>query len=245
MVFSLISIFYKVNFSNKLANSDTVLLPNQENNAKPTDLKTENNKSQATVKEAINKPVSIPEETGIIVPFIVQAPNANWDQIHEEACEEASLLMIKHFLNNSSIKTVTEADKEILELIDFESKTGYQISIALKELSEIAEKHYGLKKGRVETNITIEQIKKELAEDKPVIVPAAGKILPNPNFRNGGPLYHMLVIKGYDKNGFITNDPGTRNGEGFRYTFDALFNAIHDWDKEDILKGQKAYLVFD
>jgi uncharacterized protein YvpB len=88
-------------------------------------------------------------------------------------------------------------------------------------------------------------IKDELANGRPVIVGAAGKILPNPNFRNGGPNYHMLVVIGYDKNGFITNDPGTRKGQDFRYSFSDLFNAIHNWESNNILNGLKEYLVFD
>jgi hypothetical protein len=41
----------------------------------------------------------------------------------------------------------------------------------------------------------------------------------------------MIVIKGYDpeKNVFITNDPGTRNGESFAYDTDVLFEAIRDY----------------
>jgi hypothetical protein len=99
--------------------------------------------------------------------------------------------------------------------------------------------------GRVVHDVTINSIKTEIAAGRPVIIPAAGKVLPNPNFKDGGPNYHMLVVKGYDANGFITNDPGTRLGENFRYTYDALINAIHDWDPTNILNGQKAFLVFD
>ena len=40
----------------------------------------------------------------------------------------------------------------------------------------------------------------------------------------------MLVIRGYTAKGFITNDPGTRNGEEYFYTEEVLFNAIHDWN---------------
>jgi hypothetical protein len=40
----------------------------------------------------------------------------------------------------------------------------------------------------------------------------------------------MLLIKGYSKEGYVTNDPGTRNGRGYTYDFDTLFNAAADWD---------------
>lgn len=187
----------------------------------------------------------LPTRKIISVPFLVQAPNANWDQTHEEACEEASLLMVVRYQNNKKFGNSEENDEAILNLINYEKEKGYGDSITLYDLSKIASDYFGIKTGRIEKNITASDIKKELAKDKPVIVGAAGKILPNPNFRNGGPNYHMLVIVGYNEAGFITNDPGTKKGERFFYTYDELMNSIHDWDKEDILKGEKNYLVFD
>ena len=39
----------------------------------------------------------------------------------------------------------------------------------------------------------------------------------------------MLVLIGYDENNFITNDPGTRRGEKYKYPQERVVNAIHDW----------------
>lgn len=178
-------------------------------------------------------------------PFLTQAPFGVWDPLHEDACEEASLIMVKHFLAKDKELTPTSGDMEILKLIQYEEKNGYGISVSLEKLNQIAREYLGMRTGRVNDKATVEAIKTELAAGRPVIIPAAGKILPNPNFRNGGPNYHMLVVKGYDKKGFITNDPGTKRGEGFHYTFDALYYAMHDWDAANILNGRKAYLVFD
>lgn len=188
---------------------------------------------------------ALPEKVLLKVPFTVQAPNANWDAVHEEACEETSLIILKHFLKNEKMGSPEQVETEIQGMIKYETDHGYKIDVTMTELAQIAEDYYGLKTARVEKNVTLEDIKKELAAGRPVIVPAAGKMLDNPNFKNGGPVFHNLVIVGYDKKGFITNDPGTRRGEGFRYTFDNLYNAIHDWNSNDINKGGKAYLVFD
>ena len=191
----------------------------------------------------VTKP--LPEKVTINMPFTTQAPNANWDALHEEACEEASLIMLKHYKDKTNIGSKDDAEKEIQDLVSFENENGYKVDVTTTELSQIAKDKYSMATGRVVEKATIDGIKREIASGRPVIIPAAGKLLPNPNFRSGGPLYHMLVIKGYDKDGFITNDPGTRKGEGFRYTFDALYNAIHDWDPSNILNGEKRYLVFD
>ena len=188
---------------------------------------------------------NLPGEALASVPFLAQAPFAIWDPLHEDACEEASLIMVKHFLDKDQDLTPASGDVEIRKIIQYEEKNGYGISISLEQLKKIAKEYLGMPTGRIKYSPTIDDIKKELADGRPVIVPAAGKILPNPNFRNGGPNYHMLVVVGYDKNGFITNDPGTKKGQGFRYAYEGLFNAIHDWDATNILNGQKAYLVFD
>jgi uncharacterized protein YvpB len=179
------------------------------------------------------------------VPFLSQAPFAKWDALHEDACEEASLIMVKYFLDGIEMISKEKGEKEIQDAVAFEKKNKYELSVTLDELNEIADKYYNLKTGRVEKNITIQDIKKELSSGKPVIVGAAGKVLPNPNFKNGGPNYHMLVIIGYDEKGFITNDPGTRLGKSFRYSFDDLYKSIHDWNPKNILNGEKNYLVFD
>jgi len=58
-----------------------------------------------------------------------------------------------------------------------------------------------------------------------------GQMMHNPYFTPPGPPRHMILIRGYDANKkiFITNDPGTRNGELYEYNYDVLFNAIRDY----------------
>ncbi|MEK7598823.1 MAG: C39 family peptidase [Patescibacteria group bacterium] len=207
---------------------------------------TRKNESATEPQEAnIANKKELPESILIKVPFLVQAPFAVWDPLHEDACEEASLIMVKHFLDKEESISSMAGDVEIRKLVRYEEQNGYGLSITMEQLAQIAKDYYKMENPRVEKNITVQDIKKELASGRPVIVPAAGKILPNPYFRGGGPVYHMLVVIGYDKNGFITNDPGTRKGEDFHYSFNDLYNAIHDWDKNNILNGQKTYLVFD
>ena len=92
---------------------------------------------------------------------------------------------------------------------------------------------------------TVDQIKAELVAGRPVIVPAAGRLLGNPYFTAPGPIYHMLVIRGYTQNDqFIVNDPGTSRGESFLYDFDTLLYALHDWNNGgEITQGRKVVIV--
>lgn len=185
-----------------------------------------------------------PSSILIKMSFLSQAPFANWDALHEDACEEASLIMVRHYYNKTTIGGVQQGEDEIQNLIKYENESGYGTSITISELSNIAEKYYNMSTGKVISGDKASIIA-QLDAGKPVIAPAAGKMLDNPNFRNGGPNYHMLVIKGYDKNGFITNDPGTRKGEGFRYSYSNLLDSIHDFDPVNIKNGAKQVLVFD
>jgi hypothetical protein len=96
---------------------------------------------------------------------------------------------------------------------------------------------------QVINNLTADSIRQRLLLGRPVIVPAAGRELHNPNFKSPGPIYHMLVIKGFTEDGkFITNDPGTRNGADYVYTESVLMNAIHDWTGS-VADGEKVGIV--
>lgn len=187
---------------------------------------------------------SIPVAEKILVPFTSQAPFKLWDPLHEDACEEASLIMVYHYIKNTPITSATQADKEIKDLISWEVARGYGGSITLSDLNQVAKDYFDMNNGRVIIVSSYQEIKKVLAGGNPLILGMAGKILPNPNFSNGGPNYHMLVAIGYDNTGFITNDPGTRQGQDFHYNYTDFYAAIHDWNATNILNGQKAYLVF-
>lgn len=183
------------------------------------------------------------------VPFTPQAPFANWDELHNEACEEASVLMVRRYFDGERGGRIdpAEADREIYDIVDWQKKHfGKYLDTNAEETMRILTEKYG-RKARLSTTVTVNAIKKEIAASRLVIVPAAGRMLPNPYFRRPGPAYHMLVIVGYNDTEFITNDPGTRRGEGFRYKHADVLNAVHDWtgDKTTITSGRKVMIVVE
>ena len=190
-------------------------------------------------------PKPLPSSATLSVPFSPQAPLANWDPLHEESCEEMSLIMVHHFLAGTAL-TRDGAEQEIQDLVKWETEHGYPMDVTVKGLGEIAEKYYRYRSEVIE-NPTEEKLKRLLSDGHPVIVPAAGRDLNNPYFSGDGPWYHMLVLTGYGWWHFVTNDPGTRRGEGYEYRFGTLMNAIHDWTgvKEEIRKGRSAVLVLE
>lgn len=187
----------------------------------------------------------LPPSVRIQVPFASQAPLQNWDALHEESCEEASLILVEHYLRGAGISP-QQMEDAIQKLIAWETDHGYKYDVDIEELKTIAKDFYNLD-GRIVTDVTVESLKKELAAGHPVIIPAAGQTLGNPYFSGDGPPYHMLVVTGYDSRNFITNDVGTRRGEGYKYNYDVLINAIHDWNGSTatILSGRKAMLVIE
>ncbi|MEK7583915.1 MAG: C39 family peptidase [Patescibacteria group bacterium] len=180
------------------------------------------------------KPLVVSERNALnlAVPFQPQAPHANWDLPYQEACEEASVIMVDHYLRGDDSLTADEMDDLILELVVWETEHGYPIDVSVEELVRIVQEKYGWRALVLET-LTESAIREQLNLGRPVIVPAAGRELHNPYFRQPGPLYHMLVIKGYTTDGhFITNDPGTRRGADYVYDPAVLLAAAHDWTGE-------------
>ncbi len=190
---------------------------------------------------------NLPEKIDLPVPFTPQAPYAIWDSLHNNACEEAALIMVNYFLNGKKLNKQI-AEKEIQDLVAWQIKNwGKHKDLTLEELKELAEKYYHWQKIRILDKITIEKIKKELSNGNPIIVPVAGRLLNNPYYRRPGPYYHMLVIRGYSKDKIITNDPGTKRGEKFSYPSEIIYQAIHDWPGKgkDILEGEKRGLIIE
>ena len=188
---------------------------------------------------------SFVESINLSIPFLLQAPKQNWVQPFEDACEEASLLMADAYYDGR--KTNFGADEgilRILEVVAYEDNAyGYNKDTTSDDVAHTAINYFKYKKAIV-VDATETNIKAALAKGYPVIAPAYGKALLNPNFRNGGPEYHMLVIKGYLKDGrWITNDPGTRNGADYVYGKQLLLDAIHDYDASGMTNGRKVIIV--
>jgi hypothetical protein len=177
-------------------------------------------------------------------PFQTQAPLTNWDALHEEACEEASITLVDYYLKNQGLSAET-MNTQILKLVDWQEKNwGGHFDLTAAQTLSLAENFYGLK-GQVISNATIADLKKEIAAGHPVIVPTAGRLLGNPNFSGAGPVYHMVVAIGYDKNNIIVQDVGTRNGEHYIYNQKIFYNAMHDWpgSPDNIADGGKNVLI--
>ncbi len=194
------------------------------------------------VNTQVEKP--LPETFNLAVPFTTQSPYAKWTAQDEESCEEAASLIVHYYWQH---KTFTNdiAAQELQRIVDYENATlGFYKDTTAQQTANVIKGLWGYKRVDVKYGITIDDIKREVAQGRPVIIPTAGRLLGNPNFKSPGPIYHMLVVRGWTKDMIITNDPGTRKGEQYQYKPDVLYNAIHDWvEGGDITTGAKAMIV--
>lgn len=173
---------------------------------------------------------SAKQEREIKVPFISQAPLGDWsDERFQNGCEEASVMMAMRWIRGETFSSPAEAQQGIVSIAKFEEQSfGNYIDASVEEVGKIFLQYYGFKNFTIRRSFALDDLKSEFGKGNIVLVPAYGRALKNPNYTRPGPITHMLVITGYDAatGEFITNDPGTKRGEGYRYREDVLFAAI-------------------
>lgn len=177
-----------------------------------------------------DKPEIIPKFINLDILFISQAPYAVWDELHNHACEEASIIMVYYYLTGQEL-TLAIGEREIQNMVKWQIKNwGGHFDLNAEKIFELFRAYFDYKNIELVSEFAIDDIKKELADGNPIIIPAAGQLLKNPYFTPPGPEYHVLVIKGYDdeKSEFIVNDPGTKRGADFRYDYQLLKTASHE-----------------
>jgi len=218
----------------------------------PENSQNSSNKSPATQnlektqdEETTLPEISFSESYDLKVPFAAQAPYALWDDLHNNACEEASILLVHAYKQGWNL-TRELAEKEIQAMVAYQiKKYGRHKDLTSQETADLTREFYGYKDVEIIYDFSWDKVKSLIYQGHPLIIPAAGRLLENPNFKRPGPIYHMLVIRGYTPTEIITNDVGTRKGEGYRYTYDILDRAIHDWtgDPNTISSGRRAIIV--
>jgi hypothetical protein len=198
-----------------------------------------------------SREVIVPEKVLIDVPFTSQAPFGEWsDPKQDYGCEEASSLMVWHWLQQTPL-TPTLAKQEIISMSDWQL-TAYGDHHDTSSLDSVKffTKYFDYSNVVHHYDITIDDIKTELAKGNPVIAPVNGELLENPYYTPPGPLQHMIVIKGYDDETqeFIANDPGTKRGESIRYSYENLGVSLQDYTSgwnEPIEETRTAMIVIE
>ena len=203
----------------------------------------------APIPTIINVQTGLPNKHLIKTTFVPQSPEKIWDQPWQDSCEEAALLTVNYFYQNKNPDTNTIVS-DLKKIFDYENKEAWSHDVNISQMATISEKLWGYQSIVID-NPSIDDLKKYLSLDIPIIVPANGKTLfkENSHFKSGGPWYHNLVILGYDdtKSQFIVHDVGTQFGAYFHYSYSLLIDSIHDFPaslkKEEINTGTPRVLV--
>ncbi len=179
------------------------------------------------------------------VPFLVQAPYGEWgNAVFQHACEEASMIMAMSWAQGKPF-SIEEGKQSIESITKFESKKfkTFVFDTSAKDTAQVMKEYFGYENIEVKTDIVKNDMISALESGAIIMVPVNGRLLRNPYFTAPGPAEHMLVITGYDPEAkeFITNDPGTRHGEKYRYNEDILYNAMRDYMTGNRIPVQKIH----
>ncbi|MCR4280541.1 MAG: C39 family peptidase, partial [Candidatus Komeilibacteria bacterium] len=156
-----------------------------------------------------------------------------------------SLIMVDYFWQGITQLDAETANGAILDMVEWEKNYfDYYEDTTMVETAAIAE-NYWRYHTIIRKNPTVRMIKEYIAQGYPVIAPFYGKAIGNPNYSGDGPLYHMMVIKGYKGDKFITNDPGTKRGADYMYDAEHLLSVIHDWNGGDVQNGEPYILILE
>jgi hypothetical protein len=204
------------------------------------------------VKQEVVESLPINSEHDVLldVPFSPQAPFGEWsDPRQQDGCEEIATVMAVYWARRLPLSR-EQAKKEIFALADYELEKylSYEDTSAADTVTRLFKGYYKYDQIEVKYDVDAQKIKEELYHGNLVIVPLNGRAIGNPYYTRGGPERHMLLIIGYDSKTkeFITNDAGTRHGQGYRYRVDRVISSIRDYPTGDhlpITQERKAMIV--
>lgn len=183
--------------------------------------------STARAEDTVNLPV----------PFVPEAPDGLMVKPWNNSCEEASTAMLDEYYYGNKDKGVSKAKakKLILYYINIENKLfGYNGNTNAAEMAKVINEYSKYFEAKIKTDPTLEDIKNELKNSRPVIALLYGYNLQNPRiqFARSGSYYHTFVIKGFDDatQEFIVNDNGDlKQGLDLRYKYDTILGALRDY----------------
>ncbi len=185
----------------------------------------------------------VPVAKNLDVPFTPQAPQGNWSEPWQNACEETSIIMANNFYKDKGV-TPEQAKQQILEVFNVKNKEfGASKDESMERIAEIVNAAQLGWTAAVSVNPELNAIKEEIAANRPIIAPVDVRLLHDSPIP-GSVDYHVLVISGYDDKTeeFIVQDPGTRTGKNDRYGYENFYKAINDFSPNAFPSGRKAVL---
>ena len=109
----------------------------------------------------------------------------------------------------------------------------------LKVVVNLGEKVFGPKVLNTST-ILLFQTPNELKHSEKILVSDFRHYLPEEKINQ------IKLMKPRNKKEWIkiiTNDPGTKRGEEYSYSYDTIEEAMHEWNKGDVYNGVKTAII--
>jgi len=185
------------------------------------------------------------------VPFTSEIPGGKWVKPWNNACEEASIVMVaQYYLGNHTSKlSATTATKLMWPLFGYEDKLWHNNADSSATRTAKLINDYAEFGAYIKNNPTVDDIKTELKYGRPVISFHYGFDLKNSNipWRRGGSYYHVMPITGYDddKQEFIVDDPGNHStGLDYRYKYAIIMGSLHDFNYKNGKADGPALVLF-
>mgnify|MGYP000207978315 CR=1 FL=1 len=171
----------------------------------------------------------------IPVPFTSETPEGSWARPWNNACEEASIAMVEAWYRNKTTITTKEAVSAMRAMFNWEDAHigGNANTDASQTLAIIQAK--ASFSARVVRNPTLDELKEELRNGRPIISLHFGYELNNPLHRwaRNGSYYHMMVLVGFDEHTqeFLVHDTALEDGLDYRYSYATILKSLHDYDR--------------
>lgn len=179
-----------------------------------------------------------PQSAILNVPYVMQAPHGDWsDNRQQYGCEEASIVMAMAWVRYNGDPTKHQIDKDeavrdIVNMSEYEKVIyGFYEDTNAQDSARLIREFYQYPNVKVQENITVENIKQEIAKNRVVIVPLNTRATGLPMYKNG-PVRHTIVVVGYDdKNDeVIIHDPIVPNGDFIWIPSSALQTALWNYN---------------
>lgn len=170
----------------------------------------------------------------IDVPYTSQAPEGNWSEPWQNACEETSIAMVNAFYLREPINSIS-APGIILSVFNKKhEKLRESKDESFDDLATFIHTEYDWRVTE-RKYVESEDIEHEIDKHHPVFIAFDAREIPAAPFPEPKPDYHVAVIVGYDDvaKEFIFHDPGLSEGKEIRYTY------------EDVIKANQEYVIAD
>lgn len=183
------------------------------------------------------------------VPYTSEIPLGSWVKPWNNACEEASMVMVEsyYFGNESMSKDV--AVKYMMPIFKIEDKIfGSNADTDTIRTAKLFNEYMSVN-ATIKNNPTLEEIKDQLRQGKPVVSFHFAKDIKNPHYhwRVGGSYFHVVVLVGFDENTseFLVHDSGDPvTGAYHRYSYNLIMDTLHDFNFKNHKADGPARILF-